>query len=154
MVSYRGIIRPFTRGAVAFKWSPQRIMSVLRQNLGDKLDEQYALQQIISAQQDEVNFAGIRSLKKDARPSDRLFKVISPPWGEKYQYTLRLEGVDEFGNKVGSKYISYRSNYRLTRNQLKIRLQDALNATSEQGYSYIGIENVVIVAGYQNARLI
>lgn len=129
-------------------------MDFLRKNLGEQLDERYALEEIRKAQAREVEFENIRKIKRDVLPSERLFKLVKPAWAERYEYRLRMAGSDEFGNKLPARYVSYRSNFRMSRQELLNDIRARYGSASSAGCAQMDIDDVLIVEAYQNANLI
>ena len=67
---------------------------------------------------------------------------------------MRVTGIDEFSGDSITKYTSYRSNERLTRNELIERIRSKFSEGVSRGSNALTVEDALPVEGYSNARLL
>lgn len=153
MANIRGIAQPFIRKAVSLGMSANQAYDSIRSELGTLYRRSDFLADFRQAADLKQEMSGIRNINRTSVPTERLFKTILPAWEEKYEYRLRVTGTDQLTGQSTTKYVSYRSNDRLSRNELTSRVRSIFQDSVRKGSMPFDVDDTLIVEGYQNGRL-
>jgi len=154
MANIRGQAQPFIKKAIGLNLGANETFRVLRQELGATYRRQDFLQDFRRISGEAETWKGLRNIKREAIPSLASFKPIKPTWDELFEYRVRVTGIDDFTGDRITRYTSYRSNERLSRNQLLERIIERFGEGVKKGSDSLTVEDVLGVEGYANARLL
>jgi len=154
MANIRGAAQPFIKKAIGLGLGANETFRALSKELGATYRRSDFLADFRAASGDAQAWKGMRNIKRDATPSLEAFKPIKPTWDELYEYRIRVTGIDDFTGERITRYTSYRSNERLSRNQLLERVVERFGEGVKKGSASLTVEDILGVEGYSNARLL
>ena len=154
MVKIRELAQPFIKKAVNLGLGANETLRLLEKELGAGYRRTDFLSDYRLALGEQETWKGLRNINRDATPSDKSFKPIKPTWDERYEYRVRVTGIDDFTGERVTRYTSYRTDEKLTRNDLLARIVDRFGEGVKRGSASLTVEDILPVEGYANARLL